>query len=749
MSWPTLQDYNEAIQQPQICFEDAQLRSGTIECNQFGLPRPRSGNFATVYKMEAVGKRWAIKCFSAQMLDQQERYAAIHTYLRRVSLPYVVDFTFLNRGIRVAGHWYPIVKMEWAEGETLNVWIARNLQNAPALIAFAKSFVSMWSSLQQSHIAHGDLQHGNILVVNSAPKLVDYDGMYVPALSGKLSNELGQPNYQHPRRTALDFGPNLDNFSAWVILLSVVALSVDPKLWTMFKGGDDCLLFRKSDFEEPDKSSLVKALESESNQELRQAVALFRTVMSCSPQSVPTIDGTFALPSSGPAVQAQTGSASWIQDHLPTTPPRGASAPIPTPTLDWLLDSTHPAGPRIQFSDGIGIVRGIAYLTIALVILAVQLSLRMNVPALLIPLPFVLGANFLVWRTRYRSDPAVTERESVLLRRRELRERIRVMHERIGDIEADKQRVNRQVSDQKSNAAKEERELSASEQKTNNANDAKLQSAIAVSVSGKKKLDGQEAAELGTLQNTLGKTIFSLTQSLGSLGQSESQDLTNALRTQQVAFVQGRLQSAWLATSQIQGIGAGYKSRLQAARIFTAADIDYRIQNVKGIGAQRAASLRAWRFAIEADAKSKMPVTLPRLEENSIKSKYAAQKTTLESQINQSQQELRIREASIRRKYADFKMPHEAVLVSEQQKHEAERNRISSEFKQKRQALAAKIREVEEDAVRAVGKFDSKQYEVRKGMFELQWRMAKIERDLARFSGVLFRSYIKRVLFSS
>jgi serine/threonine protein kinase len=749
VSWPTLQDYNEAIQEPHICFEDSQLRSGTIECNQLGLPRPRSGNFATVYKMESAAKRWAVKCFSAQMLDQQERYAAIHTYLRQVSLPYVVDFTFLSRGILVRGQWHPIVKMEWAEGETLNAWIARNVQNAPALIAFSKSFVSMLSALQQSHIAHGDLQHGNILVVNSEPKLVDYDGMYVPALSGKLSNEIGQPNYQHPHRTALDFGPNLDNFSGWVILLSLVALSLDPKLWTMFKGGDDCLLFRKRDFEDPHNSPLVKALESESNPELRQAVALFRTVMACPPQSVPTIDGTFSLPSSAPAVQVQTGGAGWIQDHLPVNSPRPASASVPNPTLDWLLDSTHPAGPPIQFVEGVGVLRGIAYLTIALVILAVQLSLRMNVPALMISLPFVLGSNLLIWRARYRSDPAVAERESVLLKRRELQERLRVMHERIEEIEADKQRVNRQVSDHKSKAAKEELELSSSEQKTNNSNDAKLQSAISTSIHGKQKLDGQETTELSALQNTLGKALSSLTQSLASLGQSESRDLSNTLRAQQVAFVQGQLQKAWLATAQIQGIGAGYKNRLQAARIFTAADIDYRIDSVKGIGVQRAATLRTWRNALEFAAKSKMPMTLTWQDENSIKSKYTAQKATLESQINQSQQELRTREASIRTKYAGLKMPFEGVLVAERQKHEAERNRISSEFKQKRQALGAKIREVEDGAVRVSLKLDSKQHAVRKEMFNLQWRMTKVDRELARFSRISFRSYIKRVLVFS
>ena len=242
---------------------------------------------------DSNGKKWAVKCFNREMRDQQERYAAVNAYLHQVSLPYMVDFTYLADGIRVRGQWYPIVKMEWAEGEPLNFWIQRNLHNPTALLAFSQSFVSMFSAMQQVSIAHGDLRHGNILVVNGAPKLVDYDGMYVPALSGRVSNEIGQPNYQHPNRTASDFGPYLDNFSGWVIQLSLVALSIDPKLWQTFKGGDDCLLFRKRDFEAPNQSVLLRALESERSQELLQAVAHDQRAEVCRGE---TLQRTLKLP---------------------------------------------------------------------------------------------------------------------------------------------------------------------------------------------------------------------------------------------------------------------------------------------------------------------------------------------------------------------------------------------------------------------------------------------------------------------
>jgi hypothetical protein len=747
VSWPSQQEYNEAIQEPRLCFEDSQLRTGKVECNQLGLPRPRAGNFATVYKMEAAGKKWAVKCFTRQTLDQHQRYAAINSHLHQVALPYVVDFSFLTRGILVRGNWYPIVKMEWAEGEPLHIWLEKNLRNSTALLTFSKSFVAMLSALRRASVAHGDLQHGNILVINSSPKLVDYDGMYVPALSGKLSNELGQPNYQHPRRAESEFGPNLDNFSSWVILVSLVALSVDPKLWQTFKGGDDCLLFRKSDFVEPQKSTLIKAIESESNPELRQLMALFRTVIACSPLSVPAIDGTFALPSVPPS-SPQTG-ASWIQDHLTPTRSKPVTVSITPPAIDWILDSTHTSLPPLQFSSGVVAIRLIAYLTLALVALSVELALQLNLPALMISLPFAVGANLLIWRSRYRSDPTVTRKDTVIVKQREFLERLRVKKDRIGELDVGKSRVSRRVSDHRTQGTKEENELLAAEQKANAQNDSRLQTATSGALSAKQKLDGQEVSELTSLQNNLGRTLAGLKQTLGSLGQAESTELNNALRTRQRTYVQERLQEAWLATSQIQGIGAGYKSRLQAAGIYTAADIDFRIHSVKGIGAQRAASLEAWRNTLEADALSKMPRSLLWQEENTIKSRYANQKTNLELQVNQTQQEINTREGSIRTKYSIQRAPHEALVAAERQNHTIESVRIAEEFKQKHLKLTAKIKEFEDGAVQEVSKLDDKQSEIRREMFELQWRMAKVERELAQFSQITFPHYIRRVLLFS
>src|ERR1035437_5349011 len=191
MSWPTLQDYNEAIQNPRLAFSDPELRIGQPELNQLGLPRPITGNFACVYKIEIRGQRWAARCFSSEVSDHQRRYEAISTYLKQVALPYTVQFTFLPGGIKVLGKNYPLLKMEWVQGESLNAFVGKSIGYPDTLLSLAKVWSRMMADLKAASMAHGDLQHGNVVVVGDQLRLIDYDGMYVPGLAGNQSDENG------------------------------------------------------------------------------------------------------------------------------------------------------------------------------------------------------------------------------------------------------------------------------------------------------------------------------------------------------------------------------------------------------------------------------------------------------------------------------------------------------------------------------------------------------------------------------
>src|SRR5262245_44312595 len=118
MSWPSSQDYNEALQNPQVNLGDAELRGGEATTNAPGMPMPRSGNFADVYEFHcpATRSKWAVKCFTRHVPGLRDRYSEISRYLQAVRLPFGVEFQFLAQGVCVRGQWYPILKMRWVEG---------------------------------------------------------------------------------------------------------------------------------------------------------------------------------------------------------------------------------------------------------------------------------------------------------------------------------------------------------------------------------------------------------------------------------------------------------------------------------------------------------------------------------------------------------------------------------------------------------------------------------------------------------
>jgi hypothetical protein len=148
----------------------------------------------------------------------------------------------------------------------------------------------MMTSIRKNGIAHGDLQHGNILVTEEGIRLVDYDGMFVPGMEGMISNEIGHRNYQHPKRDPTHFGPWLDNFSAWVIYISLRVLATDPQLWQVGAAGDEAILFRQDDFNNPDNSPLIAALAAHPDPWVKRATDAVVLTLKATPDQVPYLD---------------------------------------------------------------------------------------------------------------------------------------------------------------------------------------------------------------------------------------------------------------------------------------------------------------------------------------------------------------------------------------------------------------------------------------------------------------------------
>ena len=352
MSWPPASDYQDSIQNPLTAFNDTELKTGKVAINKIGLPRVASGNFASVYEMTTASHRWAVRCFLRQGEDQQNRYALLSFYLSRLSVAGLVEFGYQSEGIRVRGKWYPVVKMEWVEGETLTTYVQKHLHQAETLRNLALQWRGLVDRLRQHHIAHADLQHGNVLVSPQGQlRLVDYDGMFVPSLRGRRSSELGHINYQHPQRSPEDYDERLDNFSALVIYTALMALSLEPGLWKRFDTGEN-MLFTAQDFRAPTKSVLLEYLRQHADSGLR---ALAETLIAaCHGAIAQTPDFRTVVDSlvHGPLPEPWWQNSHVEEAHpplprkaLPGVPPMppARSPVVPAPLPPWVKEPHHEA----------------------------------------------------------------------------------------------------------------------------------------------------------------------------------------------------------------------------------------------------------------------------------------------------------------------------------------------------------------------------------------------------------------------
>jgi predicted flap endonuclease-1-like 5' DNA nuclease len=283
--------YQEALQIPEAAFADPELQAATPDETTLGLPRPVTGAFAAVFPMTlSSGGRVAVKCFLHETPDRRKRYEALRRHFSEADLPYTVGFEYQSEGITVDGQSLPILKMDWAEGQPLNRYVEDHLDAPRSLAALADRFAAMLEALKDHSIAHGDLQHGNVLVHEReddlALRLVDYDTTYVPALNNKRSAEVGHRNYQHPDRDERDFGPHLDHFAGRVIYTALQVLRRDPALWDRFDTGEN-LLFQADDFYDPDASPLFEALAQ--IDAVRPHAEALRTACYLEPEDVPPL----------------------------------------------------------------------------------------------------------------------------------------------------------------------------------------------------------------------------------------------------------------------------------------------------------------------------------------------------------------------------------------------------------------------------------------------------------------------------
>ena len=265
MQFPLISEYVRAIQDASNNLDE--LAYLVPVQDDHGEPYRSSGAFAVVFKMkdEQTGKCYALKCFLEEQEGRDEAYRQIADELEFVDSSYITSVKYLDKEIFVDSSCeedeFPVLLMDWIDGETMETYIAENYQDNYAMAMLCYRFCKMAAWLRSQPFAHGDIKPDNIMVrPDGSLTLVDYDGMFVPAMKGQKSPTIGTKDFSHPLRTVDDFDETIDDFALTSIALSLKAISMNSTLLDTY-GASDRLLFSENDYRNPASSKVISALQ--------------------------------------------------------------------------------------------------------------------------------------------------------------------------------------------------------------------------------------------------------------------------------------------------------------------------------------------------------------------------------------------------------------------------------------------------------------------------------------------------------
>ena len=265
MQYPLISEYVKAIQDAGDNLD--KLAYLTPVLDDHGEPYRSSGAFAVVFKMQdkSTGKYYALKCFTEEQEGRADAYRQIADELDMVDSPYITSVKYMEKELFVDSQCeedeFPVLLMDWVEGETMEAYIAANYRNQSAMSLLCYRFGKMAAWLRSQSFAHGDVKPDNIIIrPDGSLTLVDYDGMFVSSMKGSKSPTIGTKDFSHPLRTVDDFDETIDDFSLASIALSLKAISMNSTLLDTY-GASDRLLFSEKDYRTPSNSKVISALQ--------------------------------------------------------------------------------------------------------------------------------------------------------------------------------------------------------------------------------------------------------------------------------------------------------------------------------------------------------------------------------------------------------------------------------------------------------------------------------------------------------
>ena len=334
--FPNAEDYVRAVQEPRRVFLPPALKRAEFAVHPvWQIPMPASGNAAVVFKARVDGKDQAMRFFIREDASSRQRYTALGRYFVDHGLrDCVAGATWLDDAIRVNDATWPMVQMHWVDGRTLDAYVAYLIERGDlaALAGLAAAWRQLIDRLQKAEFAHGDLQHGNVLIdSSSALRLVDFDGSWIVQFRGESPpKETGHPNYQ---RTGREWGRWMDTFPGLVIYTALLGLSKNSGPWSTLSTGEN-ILFSQEDFAKPFRSKTWKYLSDIGDPEIDHLTNRLKEC--CEPDWVAE-ESLEHLLNSRPSIQLATAPT-----QIENPPPAGRHRDTPW----WELTGSAPLGSR-------------------------------------------------------------------------------------------------------------------------------------------------------------------------------------------------------------------------------------------------------------------------------------------------------------------------------------------------------------------------------------------------------------------
>ncbi len=358
MGWQLPPEHVEALKHPLRCFQDTELKRTQLLVGSGGKPLARKGKLAEVYQARAVSnaQRWAVKCYREEISTLEPHYRLLTERLSQVDIPYLLPFQFVDNGLCVRGRSYPILKMAWADGIPLNVYVEENADRPKNLYRLADQWVRLAAELRRAGVAHGCLQHEHVLVNRNGPggltvRLIDYDAMQLAAMEFHTPPEAGHPNYEHPRRLWQRLHDmDSDRFPQLVVYTALLAVAANGRtFWERYDTGDN-LLFKERDFQEPATSGLFRELWKSDDPGLRALAGRLLLLAQAGGREIPLLETLLAEagpPAEGalspvPQFRLTAEQEQKLKELLYEHTTRPLPAPVPVPVTMPALDLDAP-----------------------------------------------------------------------------------------------------------------------------------------------------------------------------------------------------------------------------------------------------------------------------------------------------------------------------------------------------------------------------------------------------------------------